>query len=96
VVFFQHDYNNLFLQVNTPYIVKFIVTNQAGLSISKESAPILFDSSQPTAGHVVDGVDFINDKVWFGSSTTISGDNIFSYNNHHLSLGLSVNSIDID
>ena len=74
MVFFQHDYNNLFLQVNTPYIVKFIVTNQAGLSISKESAPILFDSSQPTAGHVVDGVDFINDKVWFGSSTTISGD----------------------
>jgi hypothetical protein len=26
---------------------------------------------------VVDGVDFINDKVWFGSSTTISGDNFF-------------------
>jgi hypothetical protein len=45
---------------------------------------------------VVDGVDFINDKVWFGSSTTISGDNIFSYSNHHLSLWLSVNSIDID
>ena len=86
----------MFLQVNTPYIVKFIATNHAGLSISKVSAPILFDSSKPTAGHVVDGVDFINDKVWFGSSTTISGDNMFSYNNQHLSRGLSVNSIDGD
>jgi len=62
-----------FIQANIPYIVKFKVTNGAGLAIEEESTPILYDSSKPTAGKVVDGSDFLNDRVWFSSSKTITG-----------------------
>lgn len=53
--------------------MKFKVTNGAGLAIEEESTPILYDSSKPTAGKVVDGTDFLNDRVWFSSSKTITG-----------------------
>lgn len=53
--------------------MKFRVTNLAGLSINEESSPILYDLSTPTAGKVVDGSDYLNDRVWFSSSTTITG-----------------------
>ena len=53
--------------------MKFKVTNGAGLAIDEESTPILYNSSKPTAGKVVDGSDFLNDRVWFSSSKTITG-----------------------
>ena len=62
-----------FIQSSIPYIVKFKVTNRAGLAIDEESTPTLYDSSKPTAGKVVDGTDFLNDRVWFSSSKTITG-----------------------
>lgn len=49
------------------------MTNEAGLAIDKESTPVLYDSSKPTAGKVVDGTDFLNDRIWFSSSKTITG-----------------------
>ena len=49
------------------------MTNRAGLAIDEESTPTLYDSSKPTAGKVVDGTDFLNDRVWFSSSKTITG-----------------------
>lgn len=75
------------MQQNIPYIVKFRVTNLAGLSINEESSPILYDLSTPTAGKVVDGSDFLNDRVWFSSSTTISGklaDNYYETGRSHI------------
>ncbi|CAC5409205.1 unnamed protein product [Mytilus coruscus] len=69
----QYTFTELQLQGNIPYIIKLMATNHAGQFVSTESAPILYDSSKPTSGHVVDGTDFINDRVWFGSSATITG-----------------------
>ncbi|VDI27589.1 Hypothetical predicted protein, partial [Mytilus galloprovincialis] len=69
----QFTFTELELKQNIPYIVKFRVTNLAGLSINEESSPILYDLSTPTAGKVVDGSDYLNDRVWFSSSTTITG-----------------------
>lgn len=50
-----------------------MASNNAGLSVSIISAPVLYDSSVPTAGHVVDGTDFKDSRVWFGSSSSITG-----------------------
>ena len=57
-----------------------MATNNAGQFVNTESAPILYDSSKPTSGHVVDGTDFVNDRVWFGSSATITGLNLIVQN----------------
>ncbi|CAG2196989.1 unnamed protein product [Mytilus edulis] len=54
------DYN----MENTPYITKLMAINNAGLSVSITSAPVLYDSSVPTAGYVVDGTDFKDSRVW--------------------------------
>ncbi|VDI54125.1 Hypothetical predicted protein [Mytilus galloprovincialis] len=69
----QYMFTELQLQENIPYIIKLMATNHAGQFVSTESAPILYDSSKPTSGHVVDGTDFVDDRVWFGSSTIVTG-----------------------
>ncbi|CAC5392346.1 unnamed protein product [Mytilus coruscus] len=69
----RYMFTELQLKGNIIYIIKLIATNHAGQFISTESAPIFYDSSKPTSGHVVDGTDFLNDRVWFGSSATITG-----------------------
>ncbi|XP_076076023.1 uncharacterized protein LOC143046845 [Mytilus galloprovincialis] len=69
----QYMFTELQLQENTPYITKLMASNNAGLSVSIISAPVLYDSSVPTAGHVVDGTDFKDSRVWFGSSSSITG-----------------------
>ncbi|XP_076116641.1 uncharacterized protein LOC143084119 [Mytilus galloprovincialis] len=69
----QYDFVELELKKNIPYTVRFKVTNQAGLFILQETSPVLFDVSQPSIGKVVDGKDFLNDQVWFSSSTTATG-----------------------
>ena len=63
----------LVLQMDVPYYVKLRVTNNARLSILEISSPILYDNSSPSAGRVVDGRDFANDVVWFGSTSTVTG-----------------------
>ena len=57
----------------TPYIVKLRATNNARLTVDTVSSPILYDATEPTSGHVVDGIDFLNDRVWFGSASTVTG-----------------------
>ncbi|VDI79784.1 Hypothetical predicted protein [Mytilus galloprovincialis] len=68
----RYMFTELQLQRNIPYMIKLIATNHVGLSVSIESAPILYDSSKPSSGHVVDGTDFVNDKVWFGSASSVT------------------------
>ncbi|KAK3101936.1 hypothetical protein FSP39_007496 [Pinctada imbricata] len=56
-----------------PYTLKLRVTNCAGLESIVATSPIVFDSSVPTAGRVVDGPDFTNDGLWFDNRYEMSG-----------------------
>ena len=57
-------------------MVKFKVTNNAGLFIVEHSTPVLYDLSSPTPGRVVAGSDFTTEKVWFSSVNTVTGMNL--------------------
>lgn len=59
--------------MNIPYTVQIKVTNEAGLSITDKSSPVLYDSSKPASGTIVDGLDFTTPQVWFSSTQTITG-----------------------
>ncbi|CAG2246701.1 unnamed protein product [Mytilus edulis] len=61
------------LNKSEPLVVKFIITNGAGLSITDESVPILVDMTKPTPGKVVDGWDFKKDRVWVNSPNSAKG-----------------------
>ncbi|XP_033105583.1 uncharacterized protein LOC117107873 isoform X2 [Anneissia japonica] len=58
----SYNFYHLNLQPLSPYYVKLTATNRAGSSVNILSSPIIFDDSRPTAGLVVDGLDFLNDK----------------------------------
>ena len=49
--------------------------NGAKLSVTEVTNPILLDVNGPSAGFVVDGVDYLHDKEYLGSTTEVSGKN---------------------
>ncbi|XP_076086943.1 uncharacterized protein LOC143057517 [Mytilus galloprovincialis] len=69
----EYSFVNLNLTMNILYTVQFKVTNEAGLSIIEKSSPVLYDSSKPVSGTIVDGPDFTTPHVWFSSTQTITG-----------------------
>ncbi|XP_052081925.1 uncharacterized protein LOC127719726 isoform X2 [Mytilus californianus] len=69
----DYSFIDLTLNKSEPLVVKFIITNGAGLSITDESVPILVDMTKPTPGKVVDGWDFKKDRVWFSSPSSAKG-----------------------
>ncbi|XP_033121447.1 uncharacterized protein LOC117120538 [Anneissia japonica] len=73
----SHNFYHLNLQPLTPYYVKLTATNRAGSSVEIMSSPILFDNSRPSAGLVVDGLDFMNDKSHSSFIDHMSGSFIF-------------------
>ncbi|OPL32757.1 hypothetical protein AM593_07098, partial [Mytilus galloprovincialis] len=68
----EYSFVNLNLTMNILYTVQFKVTNEAGLSIIEKSSPVLYDSSKPVSGTIVDGPDFTTPHVWFSSTQTIT------------------------
>ena len=60
-------------QVTSAYFVKLRVRNGAGLEISKLSQPILIDSKSPSAGSVMDGPKFTEDRLFQSSTTHMEG-----------------------
>ncbi|KAK3612515.1 hypothetical protein CHS0354_024486 [Potamilus streckersoni] len=58
---------------SVPYVIKLTVVNKAGLSISVITTPILYDSSEPRPGIVVEGADLVKDVVWWGSDMEVNG-----------------------
>ena len=65
-----------FLQKQVPYFVKLRVTNCAGLFVTLETTPVLFDENLPVAGQVKDGLDFTSDLLWFNDTSKIEGMNL--------------------
>ncbi|XP_038050728.1 uncharacterized protein LOC119723897 [Patiria miniata] len=66
-------YVDLNLQMNHPYFVQLLAVNQAGDSIQTQVGPIFVDLSEPTAGLVVDGMDFKMDLTDSGDRTQVAG-----------------------
>ena len=66
-------FRDLEMSKNQPYIVKLNVLNRAGLVSHQQTSPVLFDDSQPKAGHVVEGTKYMDDIVWWGSTDSIKG-----------------------
>lgn len=56
-----------------PYFVKLRVTNCAGLSVVKQSPPILVDLTLPIPGVVKNGKDFQSDRLWFSDPNSVQG-----------------------
>lgn len=56
-----------------PYFIEIQAINGAGTMISTRSSPILLDTSKPTSGFVVDGLDFMHDETYHGNQYEISG-----------------------
>ena len=56
--------------------MKLRVTNCAGLSVTLETTPVLFDENLPVAGQVKDGLDFTSDLLWFNDTSKIEGMNL--------------------
>lgn len=69
-VFYSHVF---YFQKQTPYFVKLRVTNCAGLFVTLETTPVLFDETLPLPGQVKDGLDFTSDLLWFNDTTKIEG-----------------------
>ncbi|XP_067658325.1 uncharacterized protein [Haliotis asinina] len=69
----SYTFMDLNLQRSAPYFVRFTVDNNAGLSTTVDSAPVLYDDSLPSPGHVVDGNDFTTDVSWMGSASEVKG-----------------------
>ena len=67
------SFGNLNLLEKTPYFVKLVVKNGAGLMIADITEPVLLDTSVPVAGSVVEGTDFKEDVIWWGSTTEFKG-----------------------
>lgn len=67
---------DLELSRDVPYIVKITITNNARLKIEDKTLPVLFDSSTPYPGKVVEGKDFKNDIVWLGTSDKVQGKSV--------------------
>jgi len=55
------------------YTVTINATNGAGLVTSAVTSPIVYDNSQPRAGHVTEGSDFKTNIVWWGFTDHIEG-----------------------
>ncbi|ESO82597.1 hypothetical protein LOTGIDRAFT_236952 [Lottia gigantea] len=68
-----YEFLGLYLQPSRPYIVHLEVENNAGLKIKAETAPVIYDTTKPTGGHVVDGTNFRQDVVWINSLSTVTG-----------------------
>ena len=56
--------------------MKLRVTNCAGLFVTLETTPVLFDENLPVAGQVKDGLDFTSDLLWFNDTSKIEGMNL--------------------
>ncbi|XP_048250418.1 uncharacterized protein LOC124151537 [Haliotis rufescens] len=69
----SYTFMDLNLQRSVPYFVRFKADNNAGLSTTVDSSPVLYDDSIPSPGHVVDGHDFTADVSWMGSANEIKG-----------------------
>ncbi|XP_038062441.1 uncharacterized protein LOC119732930 [Patiria miniata] len=72
------DINNFtFVDLNLikhqPYFVQLSVFNHAGDSVLSQLGPIFVDSSEPTAGLVVDGMDFKMDMTDSADRTQVTG-----------------------
>ena len=63
----------LFKQEQIPYFVELEVVNGADTNILTRSTPILLDTSEPSAGFVVDGLDYKMDAIYHGKQNEISG-----------------------
>ncbi|XP_071960608.1 uncharacterized protein [Antedon mediterranea] len=72
-----YSFYGLSLKSLTPYFVKLTTTNKASSYITTTSSPIFFDDSSPTAGLVVDGLDFRKDMPHISYVDHMSGSFIF-------------------
>ncbi|XP_022100316.1 uncharacterized protein LOC110984425 [Acanthaster planci] len=63
----------LSLATNQPYYAQMSAVNNAGGSIQSQFGPIFVDSSEPTAGMVVDGMDFMMDVKNSKDRNQVSG-----------------------
>ncbi|XP_072033446.1 LOW QUALITY PROTEIN: uncharacterized protein [Amphiura filiformis] len=68
----SYQFVDLSLQETTPYFVEIEAVNGAGIKTTTRSSPILLDSSEPSAGFVVDGLDFRMDETYHGNQHQIS------------------------
>ncbi|KAK3609657.1 hypothetical protein CHS0354_035942 [Potamilus streckersoni] len=68
-----YEFVELTLEKSTPYFAKMIIKNGAGLEIQTETTPILYDSSSPIGGLVVDGNQFLHDTVWWNKPSVMEG-----------------------
>ncbi|KAK6174798.1 hypothetical protein SNE40_013376 [Patella caerulea] len=69
----SYKFMGLELKPSRPYIVRITVENKAGLIITEETNPVLYDVSDPIPGRVVDGTNFRKDVVWAKSTSTVKG-----------------------
>ncbi|CAH1259269.1 FAT1 [Branchiostoma lanceolatum] len=69
----DYIFQEISLQVDVSYYVQLRVTNNAALSALFTSSPILFDSTDPIAGVVVDGQDFKRDKSYQSCTDKMEG-----------------------
>ncbi|XP_067659895.1 uncharacterized protein [Haliotis asinina] len=69
----SYKFIDINMESNTPYIVRLTTENNAGLRSVTDSPPALYDSSVPTPGRMVDGVDFTKDISWIGTTSEVKG-----------------------
>ena len=70
-----HEYKFRDLEMNRdiPYLVELRIYNNAGLISHSQTSPVLFDNTRPSAGKVVEGINFRDDVVWWGETSSIEG-----------------------
>ncbi|XP_046562952.1 uncharacterized protein LOC124271845 [Haliotis rubra] len=69
----SYRFMDITIQANTPYFVRLVAENFAGLKSTLDSPPVMYDNSIPSPGLVIDGHDFTHDISWSGSATTVTG-----------------------
>ncbi|XP_048258717.1 uncharacterized protein LOC124137708 isoform X1 [Haliotis rufescens] len=69
----SYKFMGITMQGNTPYFVRLVAENFAGLKSALDSPPVLYDNSLPSSGLVIDGHDFTHDISWSGSANTVTG-----------------------
>ncbi|XP_048258679.1 uncharacterized protein LOC124137747 [Haliotis rufescens] len=69
----SYKFMDITMQGNTPYFVRLVAENFAGLKSTLDSPPVLYDNSHPSSGLVIDGHDFTHDISWSGSANVITG-----------------------
>lgn len=67
------EFDNLKLKTHSPYFIKIQATNKAALFTETWSPPIFIDDSPPLPGSIKHGNDWLNDKKYQSSTTSLEG-----------------------